>query len=426
MLRRANVVDAGALGFVELVAGMTDYLETGVAPADDAAIQLLSDDEATAGSQMDLEHRWCTECTITGEASTAAACARRRPRSARAWSSPAAQNKVRLHIHTNEPPQAVRARRPLRHGRRRESRRHAAAAGDGAPRRAAARRGRHGFRGRPAGVGARGARHPRGAGARALRHAELPRQGRAVLRGVLPHARVESRAPEDLAAAARRFPARLRVPRLALRRRRVRRPDGARLRHVPERRDGGLARAHARAHPDARFRHGRARPGADRDARGRGRGRGRRRRGRARGRGRGRRARRAPGAASSRSSSPCAAGACRPGSSRSPTRSAWCRSSWCSRAAASASAACCSGGTNPYRRYGKLLRRRLDPARHWRIGISHANVPDGAAAVREVLAAGLPRAEFLPIIPLGTALGVHGGPGCIVVAAQELQRGRTF
>ena len=33
---------------------------------------------------------------------------------------------------------------------------------------------------------------------------------------------------------------------------------------------------------------------------------------------------------------------------------------------------------------------------------------------------GLPRAEFLPIIPLGTALGVHGGPGCIVVAAQEL------
>jgi len=32
----------------------------------------------------------------------------------------------------------------------------------------------------------------------------------------------------------------------------------------------------------------------------------------------------------------------------------------------------------------------------------------------------LPRAEILPVIPLGTALGVHGGPGCIVVAAQEL------
>jgi hypothetical protein len=40
--------------------------------------------------------------------------------------------------------------------------------------------------------------------------------------------------------------------------------------------------------------------------------------------------------------------------------------------------------------------------------------------VRDAIAEGLPRAEILPVIPLGTALGVHGGPGCIVVAAQEL------
>ncbi|HKX59659.1 MAG TPA: DegV family protein, partial [Steroidobacteraceae bacterium] len=78
------------------------------------------------------------------------------------------------------------------------------------------------------------------------------------------------------------------------------------------------------------------------------------------------------------------------------------------------------GRRNLYRRYGRLLRRRLDPARRWRIGISHANVAEGAATVRDELAAGLPRAEFLPVIPLGTALGVHGGPGCVVVAAQEL------
>jgi fatty acid-binding protein DegV len=78
------------------------------------------------------------------------------------------------------------------------------------------------------------------------------------------------------------------------------------------------------------------------------------------------------------------------------------------------------GRRNLYRRYGRLLRRRLDPARRWRIGISHANAPEGAALVRDVLAAGLPRAEILPVIPLGTALGVHSGPGCVVVAAQEL------
>jgi fatty acid-binding protein DegV len=78
------------------------------------------------------------------------------------------------------------------------------------------------------------------------------------------------------------------------------------------------------------------------------------------------------------------------------------------------------GRKSPYRRYGKLLRRQLDPARRWRIGISHADAPDGAAAVRDALAAGLPRAEFLPVIPVGTALGAHAGPGCVVVAAQEL------
>ncbi|MGH8197511.1 MAG: DegV family protein, partial [Steroidobacteraceae bacterium] len=78
------------------------------------------------------------------------------------------------------------------------------------------------------------------------------------------------------------------------------------------------------------------------------------------------------------------------------------------------------GRRNPYRRFGKFLRRRLDPARRWRIGISHANVPDGAARVRDAVADSLPRAEILPIIPLGTALGVHAGPGSVVVAAQDL------
>ncbi len=103
VLRRADVVDAGALGFVELVTGMTEYLETGIAPADDAAIQLLSDDEATAGTQVDLEHRYCTECTITGDAID-----RRKLREQAAGLGSSlvvagSQSKVRLHLHTNEP-----------------------------------------------------------------------------------------------------------------------------------------------------------------------------------------------------------------------------------------------------------------------------------------------------------------------------------
>lgn len=79
------------------------------------------------------------------------------------------------------------------------------------------------------------------------------------------------------------------------------------------------------------------------------------------------------------------------------------------------------GRARPYRRFGRLLRRRLDPAKRWRIGIAHANVPEGAALVRAALIEGLHEPDVLPVIPLGTALGVHGGPGCIVVAAQELE-----
>jgi hypothetical protein len=78
------------------------------------------------------------------------------------------------------------------------------------------------------------------------------------------------------------------------------------------------------------------------------------------------------------------------------------------------------GRRNPYRRFGRYLRRRLDPSKRWRVAISHANVPEGAALVREEMVAGLQDPDVLPVIPLGTALGVHGGPGCIVVAAQEI------
>ena len=41
--------------------------------------------------------------------------------------------------------------------------------------------------------------------------------------------------------------------------------------------------------------------------------------------------------------------------------------------------------------------------------------------VRDAIASGAVTVELLPVIPLGTALGVHAGPGCVVVAVQELE-----
>ena len=203
MLRKANVVDAGALGFVELVAGMSDYLDTGVVPEGDGDIELLRGEDSAAGSQQNLEHRYCTECTITGDDIDRRHLREEASALGSSLVVAGTQKKLRLHLHLNEPAQAVRARRTLRHGQRREGRRHAAAAGDGAPRCRPPGRGGHRFRGRPAGAGARGARHPRGAGAPAFRQPELPRQDRHDARAVLPRARGESAASEDLAAAAR-------------------------------------------------------------------------------------------------------------------------------------------------------------------------------------------------------------------------------
>jgi DegV family protein with EDD domain len=419
MLRRANVVDAGALGFVELVAGMSDYLETGIAPADDASIQLLSDDEATAGSQMDLEHRWCTECTITGEAIDRR---KLREEAASLGSSivvAGSQSKVRLHIHTNEPPRLFEL--AARHGavtgekaddmqRQQEmahhaSRRHVAVVTDSAADLPEAvlealdihvvpvrvHFGTHSyldkvglsseefFRMLAANpVHPKTSQPPPGDFRRAFEFLGSHYQA-VVYVGLMSRVSGTFQSAETAASRART-------------RARILTHDSGTaalgqgliaMRAAEVAAEGGDAEAVRQAAIEA-----------------------------------GRRTRtwgslvtlefavrggRVPGwikpIADALRLVPILM--VRPDGSL-------------------GIGGVLFGRRNPYRRYGKLLRRRLDPARRWRIGISHANVPEGAAAVREALAARLPRAEFLPIIPLGTALGVHGGPGCVVVAAQEL------
>jgi DegV family protein with EDD domain len=106
-LRKASVVDAGALGFVELIEGVTDYLESG-SDREPAGIEALvianASAETTAGSgEEDLAYRYCTECVVMGEKVD-----RRHLReelSALGGSLVVAglQQKVRVHIHVNDP-----------------------------------------------------------------------------------------------------------------------------------------------------------------------------------------------------------------------------------------------------------------------------------------------------------------------------------
>jgi DegV family protein with EDD domain len=110
-LRRANVVDAGALGFVELASGFADYLCSGGDAEPDLAGLAVADAHAleTAGGEQDLEYRWCTECVVTAEPVD-----RRRLREALAALGGSLvvaglANKARIHIHTNDPATVFRA-----------------------------------------------------------------------------------------------------------------------------------------------------------------------------------------------------------------------------------------------------------------------------------------------------------------------------
>ena len=420
MLRRANVVDAGALGFVELAAGMADYLETGVSPPDDAEIQLLSNDEATAGAQMDLEHRWCTECTITGEAID-----RRRLREEASGLGSSlvvagTRSKVRLHIHTNEPPRvfalaagfgAVAGQKADDMQRQQEMAHHAA-------------------RRRVAVVTDSAADLPEPV----LEELDMHVVPARVHFGTRSYLDKVGLSPDEFFQLLADSPAHPKTSQP---------PPGdfrrafeflgshyeavvyvglmSRVSGTFQSAETAAARARTRA-KILTLDSGTAALGQGLIAM------------------RAAEAAAAGGDAESVVAAAVAAGAL--------TRTWGCLVTleyavrggrvpgWIKPIADALGlvpilmvkpggrlglGGALFGRRNPYRRYGKLLRRRLDPARRWRIGISHANVPEGAAAVREVLAAGLPRAEFLPVIPLGTALGVHGGPGCVVVAAQELE-----
>lgn len=106
VLRKAGVVDAGALGFVELIDGIDDYLERGRAglstAADfhsDAGVMAEADDGTTP-------HRWCTECVLSAEAIEREAVRDAlRPLAHSSLVLAGTRQKLRVHAHVDEPQQ---------------------------------------------------------------------------------------------------------------------------------------------------------------------------------------------------------------------------------------------------------------------------------------------------------------------------------
>jgi uncharacterized protein len=106
-LRKANVVDAGAMGFVELLTGMSAYMETGEIIEDDAVL-LIREDEATAGEAEDLSHRYCTECVVSGEQVDRRHLREQLAAIGSSLVVAGTQRKVKLHVHVNDPAQVFR------------------------------------------------------------------------------------------------------------------------------------------------------------------------------------------------------------------------------------------------------------------------------------------------------------------------------
>jgi hypothetical protein len=71
-------------------------------------------------------------------------------------------------------------------------------------------------------------------------------------------------------------------------------------------------------------------------------------------------------------------------------------------------------------RFARWIVRRLDPQQRYRVLVGHGDCEADGRALLAELARLRPDLQMLELMPVGTALGVHGGPGMLVVGVQRL------
>ena len=113
VLRKAGVVDAGAKGFVVLLEGMFDFLILGkVTVKPDAADLFLETVQMeTAGADDDLEFRYCTECMVNGEAIDRRKLREKLSAIGGSLVLAGTKKKAKVHVHVNEPEQVFNVAR---------------------------------------------------------------------------------------------------------------------------------------------------------------------------------------------------------------------------------------------------------------------------------------------------------------------------
>lgn len=105
VLRKAGVVDAGAMGFVALIDGFCRFVTDGVevekpdfgqAPQHDQPVE-------TAGDSRQLEFRYCTECVITGDDIDRRKLRESLSELGSSLVLAGTKRKAKIHIHTDDP-----------------------------------------------------------------------------------------------------------------------------------------------------------------------------------------------------------------------------------------------------------------------------------------------------------------------------------
>ena len=104
VLRSANVVDAGAQGFVDLLGGITSYLDDGILKVVERPVHVAEEQAAYATTVSD--QRYCTECVVTGEAINHRQLRENLSRLGSSLVVGGTHRKVRVHLHTNAPQEA--------------------------------------------------------------------------------------------------------------------------------------------------------------------------------------------------------------------------------------------------------------------------------------------------------------------------------
>ncbi|WP_333473518.1 DegV family protein [Desulfovibrio subterraneus] len=104
-LKKADVVDAGGLGFVYLLEGIVEFTERGSLKdkGEDYVVVETFNPVQEKVSVDSLEFLYCTECLVIGEAISASTLRQRLAPLGDSLIVAGTADKVRVHIHTNEP-----------------------------------------------------------------------------------------------------------------------------------------------------------------------------------------------------------------------------------------------------------------------------------------------------------------------------------